>query len=352
MTEELITVVVPIYNTAAYLDRCLHGIAHQTYQNLEIILVDDGSTDTSPAICEAWAARDRRIRVIRQENAGAGMARNTGIDHATGAYICFCDSDDYLAPDAVQHAYELAKREAAEIVVFGFTRMEHDRAVSQKIPQGASRVYRKEQVQSTFLADLLAQREDSAIKQLQMSPCTALFSMELIRRAHWRFVSEREIISEDVYSLLALYRHVESVAVLSEALYFYCLNPASLTKTYRKDRFLQIKAFFERAEALCDEIGYPLAVKERLKEPFLSFTIDAMKQEAACSPRGEAVSNIQKMVDDSLLQRVVAECAGQTRGIMRRILFWAIGRKSGRLCRLLAMLRNRMTMCNREKRKP
>lgn len=340
MTEGLITVVVPVYNVEAHLDRCLQSIVGQTYRNIEIILVEDGSSDRSPEICEEWAKKDGRVRVIHQAHAGAGMARNAGIAHAGGEYLCFVDSDDYAASDAIAHAYALAKKEGAEIVVYGFTRIENGRAVSQKIPRSAAPVYRGERVRSAFLPDLLAETAHSETKNLQMSPCTALYSMELIRRVGWRFVSEEEIISEDVYSLLALYRYVERVAVLSEALYFYCLNPTSLTKSYRKDRFRKIKEFYIRAEALCDALGYSSDIKERLKAPFWAFTIDAMKQEAACCPMAEAIANLQKIVEDPLTQRLAAEGAGDGQGLMRRVLFGAIRRKSAKLCWLFAKLRN------------
>ena len=92
----LISVIVPVYRVEKYLDRCLQSIAGQTYRNLEIILVDDGSPDSSGAICDAWAAKDSRIRVIHKKNAGAGAARNTGLDVATGEIISMIDSDDYL----------------------------------------------------------------------------------------------------------------------------------------------------------------------------------------------------------------------------------------------------------------
>ena len=93
----LVSVVVPIYNVEAYLDRCISSVVLQTYSNLEIILVDDGSPDRCPQICDDWARRDCRIKVIHKENAGLGMARNTGIEHATGSYVYFLDSDDYMS---------------------------------------------------------------------------------------------------------------------------------------------------------------------------------------------------------------------------------------------------------------
>ena len=97
--ENLISVIVPVYNIEAYLRKCIDSILAQTYTNLEIILVDDGSTDNSGEICNEYAAKDARIRVIHKGNGGLSSARNTGIDIATGKYIGFVDSDDYLAPD-------------------------------------------------------------------------------------------------------------------------------------------------------------------------------------------------------------------------------------------------------------
>ena len=95
----LITVIVPVYRVEKYLDRCLTSITGQTYENLEILLVDDGSPDASGAICDRWAGRDSRIRVIHKANAGAGAARNTALDEAKGSLIGFVDSDDYLHPN-------------------------------------------------------------------------------------------------------------------------------------------------------------------------------------------------------------------------------------------------------------
>lgn len=103
----LISVIVPVYRVEQYLDRCLKSITEQTYRNLEIILVDDGSPDRSGAICDAWAEKDSRIRVIHQKNSGGGPARNAALDAASGELLAFVDSDDYIAPDMFSHLYSL-----------------------------------------------------------------------------------------------------------------------------------------------------------------------------------------------------------------------------------------------------
>lgn len=115
MRKGVVSVVLPIYNVEKYLNRCVKSVVNQSYKNLEIILVDDGSPDNCPTLCEDWAKKDSRIKVVHKKNAGLGYARNTGIENATGEYICFFDSDDYIALDAIEKAYSLAVKEKSDM---------------------------------------------------------------------------------------------------------------------------------------------------------------------------------------------------------------------------------------------
>lgn len=128
MEQPLISVIVPVYKVEPYLEKCISSIVNQTYKNLEIILVDDGSPDNCPAMCDAWAEKDRRIRVIHQKNQGGGAARNAGLDFASGSLIAFVDSDDYIAPDMYAHLYELLKA-GADIAECGYVEVAGNDAV-------------------------------------------------------------------------------------------------------------------------------------------------------------------------------------------------------------------------------
>lgn len=108
---DLISVIVPVYKVEPYLDRCIRSIVDQTYRNLEIILVDDGSPDRCGEMCDAWAAKDSRIRVIHKENGGAGLARNVAMDMASGIFLSFIDSDDYIAPQMYEHLIGLMEED-------------------------------------------------------------------------------------------------------------------------------------------------------------------------------------------------------------------------------------------------
>ena len=124
----LISVIVPVYNVEPYLDRCVQSIVDQTYTNLEIILVDDGSPDNCPAMCDAWAKKDSRIRVIHQKNMGGGAARNVALQAATGDYIAFVDSDDYISP--LMYAYLVCQFDKnTDIAECGFLTVRDDHAM-------------------------------------------------------------------------------------------------------------------------------------------------------------------------------------------------------------------------------
>ena len=115
--KDLISVIIPVFHVEAYLRRCLDSVLDQTYENMEIILVDDGSDDGCPAICDEYARMDSRVKVIHQKNAGLSGARNTGIDQAEGRYLAFVDSDDYLVPEFLERLHEACAETGSDMSV-------------------------------------------------------------------------------------------------------------------------------------------------------------------------------------------------------------------------------------------
>ena len=110
-----ISIIVPVYKVEKYLDKCVNSIVGQTYKNLEIILVDDGSPDNCPAMCDEWAQKDSRIKVIHKKNGGLSSARNAGLDACTGDYIGFVDSDDWIEPDMYEYLLNIGMKNNADV---------------------------------------------------------------------------------------------------------------------------------------------------------------------------------------------------------------------------------------------
>lgn len=323
MDHPLVTVVLPIYKVEKYLDRCVTSVVNQTYRNLQILMVDDGSPDQCPRMCDEWAQRDGRIQVIHKQNQGLGEARNTGIEYAAGEYICFFDSDDYIREDTVELCVRRARQEQAEFVVFGFASVSADGKITSVFTPGSDRTYRGAEVTGQFLPEYVAPDPQKRGERIfYMSSCMVLYAMDLIRRSGWRFVSERSIISEDVYSLMGLMKDVQSVAVVREALYFYCTNAESLSRSFRPDRYEKIRLFYLETIELCRRVGYNNEVAHRMADPYLAFTIGAMKQIAkADGSEQEKRQQIRNIVDDETLQQVLLQVRHDAMPWMRRMLF-------------------------------
>lgn len=327
MEQKLVSIVVPIYNVEKYLERCLLSIVNQSYGQLEIILVDDGSPDGCPQLCDQWAGRDARIKVVHKQNAGLGMARNTGMEYATGEYIFFFDSDDYVDTTLVEKAVECAERNQADIVVYGLnnvnSRGETERVV---VPCTQKDLFENDEVHTAFLPDLIdCSCRAAENKDLVFSAWSCMYRMELIRRVGWRFVSERQIISEDSFSLIWLYKHIRRVAVLPEPMYFYCRNDASLTQTYRADRFDRCKHFYADTSKMAGEQGYGEEIQRRIAGLFFSFVIAAMKQIVAAPLGWQEKRNIIKtIVADEQMQKALGALgdhyAGGAKGILIRFM--------------------------------
>lgn len=343
MDEKKVTIIVPVYNVEKYLDRCLTSIVNQTYKNLEILLIDDGSPDNCPIICDEWAKKDNRIRVIHKKNAGLGMARNTGIDNATGEYICFFDSDDYVELDVIEKCYIKAIQFNSDIVTYGFCSVSSNGEVVKKhIPNVKKEFFEGEEIQSYILPNMIAPNMlTGEITNLWMSMCGALFSMKMIKSLNWRLVSERDIISEDLYSLLCLYKGIKRVVVIPEAYYYYCENVVSLTHTYREDRFIKIKYFYNECLKVCKEANYSKEIENQLAYPFVSNIIGTLKIIVLSNLKNiEKKKKIKEILSDAFLQKILKGMNIEKESINRKIFIKVIRAKCYFLCYFMLKIKS------------
>ena len=175
-----------------------------------------------------------------------------------------------------------------------------------------------------------------------MSAWASMYSLDMIRKASWKFVSEREIISEDIYSLLELYKYVNRVSVLSEALYFYCENASSLTHTYKKDRYSKIKDFYNACYQLIENNGYDVAVLDRITYPYLSNTIAALKMIILSdASKNVKKQEVKEIVDDEHLQTVLRCTNYDNEKLTRKILLDLMKSKQYGLCYILLSIKAR-----------
>lgn len=212
MSSDLITVIVPVYKTERYLERCVDSILAQTYTNIEIILVDDGSPDGSPMLCDELENKYDHIKVIHQKNGGLSAARNTGIDHACGDYISFVDSDDYIDPCMLQRLHQVIKAHNADVAMLQYLEV-GDKTVLPKIKEAAERVYVDMEVEKAFL-------------ELKIdSVCVGLYSKNAIGAV--RFPVGRT--SEDIPFNFQVFKRIKRFVFLPERRYYYYYNTNSIS---------------------------------------------------------------------------------------------------------------------------
>lgn len=212
----LISVIVPVFNIEHYLPDCLESILAQTYRNLEVILVDDGSTDGSAAVCEAYAQKDSRIRVIHKENGGVSSARNTGLDAARGELIGFVDGDDQIAPDMYMVLFEALVKHGADISSCDVNMLYGREKCSTENTSGNFRIWRGE----AGVINLLSKAE------MAPSVCNKLYVNTLF--SELRF-SDGISVNEDYLANYYLYKAAKMSVHVDVPLYFYLKREGSCT---------------------------------------------------------------------------------------------------------------------------
>ena len=231
MQDALVSIIIPVYNVAQYLGACLDSVLAQTYRETEVVLIDDGSPDSSGAICDEYAARDSRVRVMHKQNGGVSSARNLGLDLARGAYVTFVDGDDTVDPTYVERLVAVAGARDAELAFCGYCKHEQTEDGERITP--------------------VAEGLDATVDLTDKDARFAFFA-RFLRRKHsistvcWRILFRKDMlvgvrfhpnirIGEDLLFVLHALLEAKRVACINDPLYRFRYNRASVTNTYRRN---------------------------------------------------------------------------------------------------------------------
>ena len=245
-----ISVIMPVYQAEKFLNASVESVRAQTFSDWELLLVDDGCRDNSPALCDGFAALDDRIRVIHKEkNAGVSAARNSGLEAARGEYIAFLDSDDGFEPKTLETLWCLREQAGTDTAACAHLNLRPDGTSwpEQVLPAG---VYNREQIREKIVAPLQGERLASPV--FNGFIWRYLFSARVIRSAGLLF--EGAYLEDELF-LMEYFCCADSLAVTEQPLYRYLLNPASATHKYMKDFQRVFDRFMERKEGLAEKYG-------------------------------------------------------------------------------------------------
>lgn len=253
----LLSVVVPVYKTEHYLDACMESVLGQTFKDMEIILVDDGSPDRCPEMCERWALKDPRIRVVHKENQGLGYARNTGIEHARGTYVTFLDSDDLIEPQTYAEAMAQMGLHDADMVRFMCNRFDD---MGQSGPESYDKppviFDNPEDIRKLALCIFDTPFRGMERYDLGGSSCMAIYRLDILKRHNIRFESEREYISEDYLFNFEYYHHCSRVVWLERTYYHYRITLGSLTRKLNLNVMDRVEKYSRHVEETLAAAGY------------------------------------------------------------------------------------------------
>lgn len=249
MVTGLVSIIMPVYNIEKLLKYTIDSILRQTFNNFELLLIDDGSTDGSASMCDEYAEKDSRIIVIHKENQGPSATRNLGIEKANGEFIVFVDSDDLIQPKMLEKMYTTICKYNTDLCICGFERFRYKWSQPYKLsPYSLVILQSKEELASVYT------KADT--NMFGVSIWAKMYRAEIIRRENIRFREDIDY-EEDCCFNIDYFRHITTTSVVNDSFYRYRQMDASLSKGYRKDTFKFLVNGYKQRRNFLTELGVP-----------------------------------------------------------------------------------------------
>ncbi|MBO6250014.1 MAG: glycosyltransferase family 2 protein [Muribaculaceae bacterium] len=259
MEGALISIIIPVFNVEPYLQQCVESVLSQTYRNLEVLLIDDGSTDGSAALCDQWAERDNRVRVVHENNRGLSEARNTALNLIRGTHVMMVDGDDWLPHNAVLHLLQTLTDTGADVAVGSWL----------MVPDGVT----PQQPASTESTEVVMYNRDEAIDEvfyqgtLTNSSCSRLFKAEVFNGLRY----EPGLLYEDLAIAYDLLQRITRVAYTTQLVYYYRQRKGSITSNFTPGRLDVLNIMESLEQRVADEAPQHLpAVRSRLLSAYFN----------------------------------------------------------------------------------
>ena len=355
--EPKISFIVPVYDVENYIDRCITSLTEQTLSDIEIILVDDGSTDMSGNICDEYMMTDERVTVIHKENEGQGYARNDGLLKATGKYVCFLDSDDYLELNTASDLFYLLEEKEADMVSFGYEIDSPDGEVV-RTPLIRNDEYEGKDIVDRFVLHFFG--DDPSDENLRgFSSCMSCFRRSVIEENGIRFPSEREVLTEDTIFCLEFCKKAKKVVTTDKVYYHYCQKADSFSQGYRADRMektlemqriLKLQAqsfgFSEREDikirlAMYVWVNLMASMKQETRQKYIELSdnkkLDANHGEA--NNKKSEVNKIKQLCNDEKIRESIAALQTAKLPLKQKVLFYAYWLRIDRVVYMLCSAR-------------
>ena len=302
----LFSVIVPIYKVEAYLRKCVDSILAQECGDFELILVDDGSPDGCPAICDAYAEEDARVRVIHKENGGVVSARNTGIRKAKGEYICYVDGDDWVTPDWLKSIRQMLEQapQKLDILAFGARMLfqDHEEEIGSSLEEG---FYAKDRLEKEIYPFLISDRRLLFGRGIIFSVAwNKVYKKSLLRKYYCR--DERLTVGEDTAFTIKCFLHAENAYISNRVFYLYNrMNEGSELTKYNPDRLKAVALEYHYLSTTLRKEG--TVIQKQLNDLYAKGIMAGVFHEmVAGRPIGEAARNLARVFRETGILRYVS----------------------------------------------
>ena len=302
MENPLVSVIMPVYNVAGYLSQCLDSIIHQTYRHIEIICINDGSTDDSLQILNQYAAKDARILVIDQKNTGLSGARNTGIEAAQGEYMMFVDSDDWIELNTCELVVGKALETESDVILWPYIREQDHKSNKKEVFHTPIIIFHEHEVEEQLYRRLFGPinnelRHPENLDAL-VTACMKLFKSSIVKENSLSFIDTKKIGTEDALFNIHYFGYVRKAVYLNEYLYHYRRdNISSLTTKYKPDLLKQWECLFNYMEAhiTANHLGsaFAEALNNRIAMSIIGLGLNALKNNEG---KVESIREIKRII--------------------------------------------------------
>lgn len=323
-----ISVIVPVYNVEKYLNRCVDSILAQTFEDFELILVDDGALDSSGDICDEYAQKDYRVKVIHKENSGVSSARNAGIDIATGQYIMFVDSDDYIDETMLEDMVN-ATQSDVDMVITSIEMVSNNK--TQKFQMKDC------QYNSHILMEEYALDEFPNI--CLNGPCCKFYKKSIVSGNYIRF-KENLSLGEDTFFNMDYLMHCHKITTLSKCYYKYMRNEGSLFSRFQKDTYFQGKRVFERVCGVLQELQCSEKSIEAYKRKHITIMLANIFKACTVSDKNVTIDYIKNVAldNDFLMRRNLLNS-----GFFTKMVLWCLEKGKYGSVRMLYRMRVKLS---------
>lgn len=291
----MISIIVTIYNVEKYLDQCIQSILKQTYQDFELLLIDDGSTDNSQRIANKYVSQDQRVKYFYQPNQGVSIARNYGLSLASGEYVCFFDSDDYIEEMMLEIMYQqIINTNNCQLVVCG---------INEHLKNGKNHLVLPE-YSGYILVSELAIKYPHLLKTSLINSCAnKIYKRKLINHLQ----SQQQFIGEDLLFNLDYIKNIDGIYFLNQPLYNYIIHDNSLNHSYHHDVFEQMTNLYCAKMQFCQDLKFSEIAKKDVATTYMTFVIYGITSMYKFSnlTRGQCFKNLVAILNNNYVKEAL-----------------------------------------------